>query len=192
MGGTMKYPRRLALDVAREIIDAMRGTYDELVIAGSLRRRREEVGDVEIVFVPRMEAVERRDFFSPPPEVSLADVAIQGMLSGGMIRQRLNVLGRPAWGAANKLAVHVESGVPVDFFGTTAAAWWGYVVCRTGGARTNVAICEAARRRGWKWCPTTGVFSRASGLGVETHAIGSEREVFEFVEMEYREPRDRE
>lgn len=96
------------------------------------------------------------------------------------------------WGAQNKLARHVASGVPIDFFTTTAANFWNYLVCRTGGARTNVAICNAAIKKGWKWNPYGEGFSRAAGLGREVHAVASEREVFEFVGLDYLEPGDRE
>lgn len=46
------------------------------------------------------------------------------------------------WGEKNKLAVHVRTGIPVDFFAATEANWWNYLVCRTGGEQNNIAIAS--------------------------------------------------
>ena len=61
-----------------------------------------------------------------------------------MLRRRLSKTGAEAWGPKNKLAVHVESGIPVDLFATSAESWWNYLVCRTGPAASNIAIAQAA------------------------------------------------
>ena len=83
---------------------------------------------------------------------------------------------------------HVPSGIPVDLFATTEACWFNYLVCRTGGADNNLAICFAAQRAGWKWTPYGPGFTRGSG---EVHLVRSEREVFEFVGLPYLEPEQR-
>lgn len=87
----------------------------------------------------------------------------------------------------NKLLRHVESGIPVDLFATTEASWWNYLVCRTGGAQTNVRICNAAIAKGWNWAPYGAGFKTREGL-VPVH---SEREVFEAVGLKYLEPEER-
>lgn len=52
---TTKFPRTQALAVAEELVAALRPACERLEIAGSLRRGKAEVGDVEILFVPRVE-----------------------------------------------------------------------------------------------------------------------------------------
>lgn len=77
----------------------------------------------------------------------------------------------------------------------TAEAYWNSVVCRTGGKLSNTRICTAANAKGWHWEPKPDApgFQRLRGLaGAEQHAILSEREVFDFVGMEYLEPWERE
>lgn len=186
-----KFPRASALAVVRELLPWLRPWCDELRVAGSLRRGRAEVGDVEIVFVPRMEPLPALDMFAPSPLRPLTDAVFAGLLSAGLIVKRANVIGSEMWGEKNKLARHAASGIPVDFFATTSECFWNYLVCRTGGARTNVAICNAAIAKGWKWNPYGEGFSRAAGLGRECHAVASEREVFEFVGLPWLEPEDR-
>lgn len=187
----VKYPRTAALAVVRELLPWLQPWCEELRVAGSLRRERPEVGDVELVFVPKQEAGPRVDMFSPAPLRPQTDAVFAGLLAAGVIERRRNVAGAEMWGAKNKLARHVESGIPVDFFATTTGAFWNYLVCRTGGARSNVAICNAARAKGWMWNPYDEGFSRPSGLAREVHPVASEREVFEFVGLPYLEPKER-
>ena len=58
-----RFPRKDALAVARQCVELLAPVCEQLKVCGSLRRRRETVGDVEIVFVPRTRIVspERRD-----------------------------------------------------------------------------------------------------------------------------------
>lgn len=186
-----KYPRAVALAVVRALLPRLQPCCTELRVAGSLRRERALVGDVELVFVPVLKAGPVEDFLLPAPMVAQTDAAFAALLAEGVIEKRRNVNGSEMWGSKNKLARHVATGVPVDFCATTAGAFWNYLVCRTGGARTNVEICNAARAKGWMWNPYEEGFSRPSGLGREVHAVGSEREVFEFVGLDYLEPWER-
>jgi len=90
----------------------------------------------------------------------------------------------------------VPSGIPVDLFATTEECWYNYLVCRTGGKETNLAICRAANAKGWSWTPYGPGFTCHPGEVspeeyTEQHLVHSEREVFEFVGLPYLEPRDR-
>ena len=188
-----KYPRAEAVAVAKAICDALKPLCERLIVAGSLRRRRAEVGDVEILYVPKMRTVEvpSADLFSPPTTglVDEVDAQLDWFLENGVIRQRLNANGSATWGGKNKLAVHVVSGIPVDFFATTEGIWFNYLVCRTGGQETNVRIASAAKAKGWRWNPYEAGFSH---LGSGEHFdVKSERDVFEFVGLPYQEPWER-
>lgn len=187
-----KYPRAVALVAARELVAAMRPATmpDRLICAGSLRRRKPEVGDVELVYVPRVvELDQREDLFGPKVKRDLAADAVADLVARGLLAPRHNVLGRTTWGAENKLALHAATGVPVDLFATTEAAFFNYLVCRTGPRELNEQIAATARALGWKWHPT--------GAGFENLHTGeyarmrSEREVFEFVGLPYGEPWER-
>jgi len=195
MSGKRKYPRAEALRVAKELCDALKPVCvpDRLIVAGSLRRRKELVGDVEIVFVPKVEVLPSADLFGggEPVVRNLADEVIDGLVRDGVLRKRLSRDGRPAWGAKNKLALHANSLIPVDLFTATEESWFNYLVCRTGPAELNTLIASKAQELGWMWNPYGSGFSRASGLGREVRVMGSEREVFEFVGLPYKEPWER-
>ena len=156
---------------------------------GSLRRRKPDVGDIELLYIPVIE--ERKDdtglFISQ--EVNLVDEKLGCLVAEEKLELRRNVLGRQVYGPKNKLMRHVPTGIPVDLFAATEENWWNYLVCRTGPAELNVRICEAAIIKGWKWNPYGIGFTRADGQVV--HASNSEQEVFTFVGLPYAEPWER-
>lgn len=188
-----KWPHAEATEVAEKIVAALEPACESIIIAGSLRRRKPLVGDVEIVFVPKIFAGRATDLFAAPSNESCADVILGDMLKTGLLAKRQNVKGSQMWGPQNKLAVHVPTGIPVDLFVTNAESWWNYLVCRTGGAESNIAIAAAAKRRGWKWNPYGSGFSRGGPLAgeEEIHLVTSERDVFEFAGLRYLEPEQR-
>jgi DNA polymerase/3'-5' exonuclease PolX len=83
---------------------------------------------------------------------------------------------------------HVASGIPADLFAATRENWWNYLVCRTGPADSNMRICMGAQARGWKWNPYGAGFSDPEG---NVRVMDSERAVFDFVGLPYREPEAR-
>jgi DNA polymerase/3'-5' exonuclease PolX len=198
----VKHPRAAALEVARELVAALREhcVSERIIVAGSLRRRKAEVGDVEIVFVPRSKDLPKMDFFSKPLTVQATDAPIQTLLSNGVLAPRLNVTGHATWGTKNKLATHVKSGIAVDLFSIPEECFFNYLVCRTGGRVNNTKIAMAAQAMNpkWKWNPYGTGFSPVLEDGDtpdasrEAFVVTSERAVFDFVGMEYREPWERE
>lgn len=190
-----KFPRAEAVAVAREMVLALAPHCAELRVAGSLRRRREMIGDVEIVFVSRIDTEDDPgDFFGAKRAVNLAGRAIEALVETGVLTKRLNCDGRATWGERNRYAVHAASGIPVDLFTATAANWWNYLVCRTGGEISNTQIAEAAKRLGWHWAPYDPGFRRGGedwNSARERHPVSNEREVFSFVRLDYLEPWER-
>lgn len=186
MSDKVKYPRAAALAVAKELCDYLRPLTARLIVAGSLRRKKELVGDVEILFIPLCKAVPF-DLFGTTVQMSLADDRLCDLLENGTLAKRTNVNGSETWGEKNKLAVHVASGIPVDLFAATEANWFNYLVCRTGGMESNIAIAAKAKAIGWQWNPYGEGFSRRG----EVRRMESERAVFDFVRLPYKEPWER-
>lgn len=183
-----KFPRADAIAAAKEILEHFFSV--RVIIAGSLRRRKPMVGDIEIVYIPAIDRVPDNSDLFQTKEITLnrTDESIDAMLKSGLLARRSNVLGSTTWGDKNKLALHVASGIPVDFFATTERAWFNYLVCRTGGAENNVAIATAAHKKGWQWHPYSFGFTDDQGRPVH---VTSEREVFESVGLPYLEPWER-
>lgn len=181
-----KWPRSAGLEVARSLCRRLNPVCESLIVAGSLRRRKQEIGDVEIVFVPRF--AERAADLISTSMVSLADEEIQNMLADGTLSKRLSKTGSPAWGDKNKLAVH-QSGMPVDLFRATRESWHNYLVCRTGPASSNTRIATLAQRMGYRWNPYGNGFTRLSDGSVV--AMDSEDSVFTFVGLPVLPPWER-
>jgi len=184
-----RYARAEAEAVAIALRGLLESACERLAIAGSLRRGKPEVGDVELVYVPRV-AERVTDLLGGTRRVDLAAVEVDRLLAAGLLRKRRNAAGHEAWGAKNKLAVHVPTGIPVDLFATCEESWWNYLVCRTGPAALNKRIAEAAIAKGWRWNPYGPGFSRGSKAAgnLEVRRMESEQEVFAFVDLPYRSP----
>jgi DNA polymerase/3'-5' exonuclease PolX len=188
----VRFPRRLAIEVARELCKALQPFTDRLVVAGSLRREKLDVGDVELLYIPKLEQVQsfqQSDLLMPAPInfANVTDERIELLLTAKVLVKRANYLGFDIWGPKNKLARHVKTQIPVDLFSTTAVAWWSYLVCRTGSRESNVAIAQAAMDKRWRWSPYEGFWDQEGNMIRPT----SEEQVFELVGLPYKEPKDR-
>lgn len=188
MSDKRKWPRAAAIVVAREICILLKPVTERLVVAGSLRRGKDEVGDVEILFVPKVERVQNGLFAEDVEKMDAADDCINRLVENGRIEKRPSVLGSSTWGTKNKLAIHRASGIPVDFFATTEENWWVSLVIRTGSKEMNLALTTGAQK--------LGRTLNAYGCGV-TESDGtvipatSEQHVFELCGVPYRDPHKR-
>lgn len=183
-----KFKHAEALVVAQELVALIGPHVERITIAGSLRRQKPEVSDVELLYVPKL-GRDITEMFAPP-NYNLTEEVIQRLVDKGVIQPRLTKAGYRAWGQQNKLATHVASGIPVDLFATTAEKWYVALVIRTGGKDTNLELTTGAQRIGRKL--------HAYGAGVEDLNTGevfkanSEQEVFALCNVPYREPEQRE
>lgn len=182
-----RFPRAVTLGVAQEICGLLTPCTERIIVAGSLRRRKEEVGDVEILYIPK-HGLDRGDELFEQPR-NLADLSIERMLRAYILKKRTNINGSEMYGPKNKLLMHTLTGVPVDLFEATAANWYNYLVCRTGGAKSNTLLAAEAKDRGYQWNPYGVGFTRLSDG--EVIPMESEEAVFRFVGFKYREPADR-
>lgn len=171
--------------VAKELCDALKPATSRLIVAGSLRRRKQSVGDVEILFVPKLET-RAEDMFSTR-QVDLAAEIIDGMLNRGDVSKRPSVRGTFTWGPQNKLAIH-RNGVPVDFFAATEEKWWVSLVVRTGSLAMNLMLTTGAQKLGRSLNAYGSGVTCSDGTVI---AATSERHVFELCGVEYREPWER-
>lgn len=186
MSDKKKFPHAEALKVAWELQAILAPACQRIAIAGSLRRLKPMVSDIELLFVPRMS--ERPDGLFDMRIVDVCSEVVEKLLTDGIFTKRPNVNGHLTWGERNKLAVHVASGIPVDLFGTSEANWWVSLVIRTGSKETNLALTTGANKQG------ASLMAYGSGVkwsdGTVTNAT-SERHVFEMCGVPYKEPKDR-
>lgn len=183
-----RWPLGDALKVANVLAIVLEPVCVRVAVAGSCRRQKPDVGDIELVYIPK---VERRPWGLglETEEVNLTELAIKQMIEAGTLAPRKNCNGSVCLGQHNKLLVHVATGIPVDLFATTEPAWHNYMVCRTGPADSNTRIATEARRQGMQWHPYAAGFTRLS-TG-ETVTVAREEDVFAIVGLPYRLPWER-
>ena len=64
--GKVTFPRAVAIQVARELCEALKPHCERLIVAGSLRRGKQEVGDVEILYIPKRGLGKDGELFEKP------------------------------------------------------------------------------------------------------------------------------
>lgn len=181
-----KWPHAEALAVAEYLQAIIAPACRRVAIAGSLRRLKPEVGDIELLYVPIL--TERQDGLFDRTMVDVCSEVVEKLLDDGVLAKRPNVNGHFTWGERNKLAVHVPTGIAVDLFGTTESNWFVSLVIRTGSKDTNLRLTTGANRKG----ATLNAYG--SGVtwsdGTQTPAT-SEEHVFEMCGVPYLPPHQR-
>jgi DNA polymerase (family 10) len=176
--------RRMRLDTTADIADrvsrALSSTAGvrQLVVAGSFRRRRETVADLDVL-------VET----DKPAEV------IDRLHSAAWVEQVGGHGGRP--GGATRTTVQLRNGPQLDVMTMPPGVAGTYLVHFTGSAAHNVRLREIARDRGWSL--SEHGFARlddhgevATGAAAERRTFETEAEVYDFLGLPFIEPELRE
>jgi DNA polymerase/3'-5' exonuclease PolX len=192
---TKTYPLQDAVPIAEKFIEFLTPYClpNRIMVVGSIRRRKPFVKDIELLMVSKPGTkTDDGDLFKPQMDCDAVEIALEKLITLKVITKRENKLGRTAWGKENKLGTHCKSGMPIDFFITSERNWFMSVVIRTGPAKLNKEIGAAAIGKGWKMHAYGDGFTRNDGKSsIDRHQVTSERDVFEFVGMPYREPTKR-
>lgn len=183
-----KWPLAEAKRIASEIVPLLAPFCERIEIAGSIRRRRPQVGDIEILCIPKIE--ERPDGLFDLISCDLLNEECDKLLAGGTLAKRIGKNGSTSWGPKNKLGVYVPMGIPIDIFSTDQACWWNALVVRTGGKQNNLIITTTAMRRGERFEAYGSGFSRSRD-DQHIYTTTSERDVFDHLGLPYLEPHQR-
>jgi len=169
-------PQRIRLGTARDIVERVAGSLanvpgvSSVVAAGSYRRRRETVADIDLL-------VETDD-----PAAAIAK------LHGSPFVERVGGHGgRP--GGGSRTTVQLSRGPQVDMMTMPPGAAGTYLVHFTGSAAHNVRLREMARDRGWS-LSEHGFTSLADESRRVT--LATEEEVYDFLGLPYIAPELRE
>ncbi len=115
-------PLKKAEEVAAELVGMLRPHFEQIEVAGSVRRRKPYVNDIDLVAIPGM-----------------ADPrAVLGMLPVEIVR------------SGPKLAAFKFKGVDVDIYYATPETWGTLLLIRTGSKESNIRLCTLAQNKGWK------------------------------------------
>jgi DNA polymerase/3'-5' exonuclease PolX len=146
MSGGERIPLELADIAAHQVLDALAPGCERIAIAGSIRRRRLDVGDIEIVAIPRVHTERVREglFEDRDLEVDELQVCIDLAMMDGTLTAHPD---DPKRGPRYSKLTHAASGIQVDVFSCRRDTWGLALLIRTGPAAYSHWLVNEARAR---------------------------------------------
>ena len=149
-------PLGVARNVAEELRQLLEPACQRIEIAGSIRRLRPYVHDIELVAIPQVEAVAGEPGLfgstAPAEPYNLLWKALDGFLEGrtrqAYIRKG-DKLRSFRWPIHERDRAGIPESVQVDLFTTSEAGWgWIYLV-RTGSATYSKQVATCLKAKGF-------------------------------------------
>ncbi len=137
-----------AQECAKRLVDWLLPFADRVEVAGSVRRGKAEVGDIDLLIIPRLE--EQRDM--------LGEVVARRNATWVEINRRITEKGWTVQRAGAEIVSFTAADVQVDIFWTTEERWGTALLCRTGSKEHNIWLATYAQTRGMKWNPGLGLY----------------------------------
>lgn len=139
IGGMSDHKDRIPLAeaeaLARRVVEILAPACERIEVAGSIRRRRKDVGDIEIVCIPKFAPGEPDMFGDPTAPVNLQFQLMNRLEAEGVFRDRLSSVGLRARG--EKFQRMIFDGFACDIFCVTPETWGVQFLLRTGPADFN-------------------------------------------------------
>lgn len=169
---------REARRIAEHVAKALEPVCNRIEIAGSIRRSRACVNDIDFVVIPKDRAALR-----------------DRVLHRCVLVKKDN--GSPVADGEEQLVVKMSNGVQLDFFfahdgkrdllEVTPSNWGSVLLCRTGSKNHNIFLCVEAGRRGLHWNPPVGLMRDKQIV-----ASVAEADIFRVLDLGWIEPERRE
>jgi DNA polymerase/3'-5' exonuclease PolX len=193
----MNVPLEIARTHAQQLVRLLLPHCERIEIAGSIRRGKEMVKDIDLVAIPKMTS--SKSLFGSVSEVG--DTDFFATLSTTV---RLTANGRHILRGAMPLVLASEicdrRSIEVDVYIATAESWATLLLIRTGSAEHNIWMCGRAKACGGK------LHADGSGLEVpgqydpvlqrtanaQVIRAKTEEEIFKAMGLPYAEPCRRE
>jgi DNA polymerase/3'-5' exonuclease PolX len=191
MSEKKRYPYADALKLAEAIKVQLEPWCERIEIVGSLRRQKDMVGDIELLFIPKLETVVKDMFSEANSEmVDLCAKRIDYLLGVGFFEKRPSETNVFTWGPLNKLAIHKATGIAVDLFAEPNASDWARsMVIRTGPAKLNIQLIESGFRKGLRVHAYGDSLTKV--VTGEVIPCASEEQFFKLCGMPWMTPRER-
>jgi DNA polymerase (family 10) len=160
---TRRFTLEEVKDDVEKLLEKVRSVpgVDRCEVAGSYRRQKETVGDIDILVVTKS-AKKVSDAIAELPFVR--DVVAHGV---------------------KKLSFDLKSGIRVDIRFVKRDQWGAALLYFTGSKEYNIAMRKVAIRKGWK-LNEYGLFS-----GKQVVASREEKDIYDALELPYYEPINR-
>jgi len=153
-----------ARSIAERVKEMLTPYCERIEIAGSIRRGKPIVHDIDIVLIEK-------------PEAALVMNNI--LFNIGIVK--LN-------GPKIKRVYLPEDNITVDIYIATPATWATLLLIRTGSKENNIRLCSLAREKGWHLKASgDGLFDEAGNR----IAGDTEESIYEALGVPYQEPEER-
>lgn len=191
---TARRPLHAALAAAERAVALLRDGCERIEIAGSIRRRRPDVKDIELVVVPRYQP----DLFGGPG-ADLLNQQIRLCVQAHDLQWCTGKTGRRAPERLDdrryyQLSLVAREPWSIDLFAVRPPAQWGAIMAiRTGPEEYARELVTSARRRGLRCEDDRLLVSEWIGPVISTRELATpeERDFIEACGMPYRPPEDR-
>ena len=152
--------------IAEEVRQTLSPYCDRIEIAGSIRRGKPIVKDIDIVLIEK------------PQAVLIINAALSSIGSIDMNGSKIKRL----WHGDR------ETGISIDIYLATPATWATLLLIRTGSKENNIRLCSLARRLGLQLKANgDGLFNQSG----QRLAGDSEQSIYEVLGIPYQEPSER-
>ena len=122
-----------AYSIAEEIIHALHHDCIKIQEAGSVRRQKPEVRDIEIVYISC--TIHTYDLFATLTQTHFnTDTGLTYLINDGILAKDTAV---KRWGPKYKRAIHCASGIVIELFRAETVNWGYILALRTGPADFN-------------------------------------------------------
>ncbi len=175
--------------LADKVVAALTPLCERIEIAGSIRRQKAEVGDVDLVVIPKAVV----GFLGPlGVPVDFPVDSVWNLL----VPKELKKAGLKVESAGPQLVRAVfPNAFQVDLYRAEMETWGVILLVRTGSREHNIKLCSLARSKGLMLSASDGVTKTATSGGMTTTKViasRSEEEIFKALGLEFVEPRYRE
>lgn len=173
---------------AEKVVAVLQPFCSCIMVAGSIRRGKAEVGDIDIVAIPKtgwypgpfgfdIEVTAERNWTIVIPKV-LSGKGLKIVVSGPEL-----------------LRCTFADGFQMDLYRARPETWGVILLIRTGSKEHNVKLCTLARSKGLMLSAKDGVIQTlTSGCMTASKVIASqsEEDIFSALGLKFVEPKDRE
>lgn len=174
--------------IAISLVNLLRDKCHRIDIAGSIRRLKPEVKDIELVIVPKYKKLKTGFFEDDFESVQEIDELFRHRDD---FKLRPGVDGRTSYGDKNKFLLYnyfETQWVALDVFTATEDNFMMVKFVRTGGAENNKMIARRANELGMNLRIYESAFVDKRGV---KYIMNSEEQIYKFLDLRYINPEER-
>lgn len=152
-----------AKEIAVKVVEQLYLHCERITVAGSIRRRRPEVNDIDLVLIPQDRA--------------RLDYVLMSLGKDGKMKM-----------AGPKIARVAMEEIDLDVYYATEENWATLLLIRTGSTGNNKRLCSIAKDRGWRLAASGDGLFNEDDVRI---AGDTEQSIFDALGIAYLEPWER-